>query len=136
VTAFSERAQRGGPRVWTHDALVTGWSTPILSRSEISYADVTHDGRPDALVAVVGLTNHLCGPRYVFAETAGHVHTAYHHEYCETYWKVRRGSIDFDQAWYRRNDSMCCPSERRLFTLSWDGRRFVRVRQHFVRESY
>jgi hypothetical protein len=134
VTAFTQRMPHVGQPTWTQDVLLEGWSTPILSESEISYADVTHDGRADALVAVVGLTNHLCGPRYVFAESGGHVRIVYRHEYCETYWKVRRGSIHFDQAWYGKNDSMCCPGRRRLFTLRWDGRRFVRIRQRFVRE--
>jgi hypothetical protein len=136
VTAFTWRGPRITRPAWTPDVLLKGWPTPILSESEISYPDVTHDGRPDALVAVVGLTNHLCGPRYVFAESGGHVRIVYRQQYCETYWKVRRGSIHFDEAWYGKNDSMCCPSRRRLFVLRWDGRRFERVGQRFVRERY
>jgi hypothetical protein len=115
------------------DVLIRDHLGPISSGSDLAYADVTRDGRPDVLLAIDKLANHACGPRLVLAQLRGHVRVVYRRSFCETFWKPRDGGIYFDEAWWVKNDSVCCPTFRRLFTLQWNGGRFIRTGDRLVR---
>jgi len=120
-----------------------GWSPDVLVRQpdyvvapgqgQVKIADVTRDGRADVLLERWPGANHLCGPRQIFSIDRDGPHVIFARSMCETYWRVRSSDVDFDQAWYTRKDSMCCPSFRHRFVLHWDGEKLIRVSSRLVR---
>lgn len=129
LTLFTRVGKR-----WRPDVLVRQPDYVVAPGSgEVTIADVTRDGREDVLLQRWPGTNHGCGPRQIFSVDQGGPHQIFERQFCETYWRVRAGDVAFDEAWYTGDDSLCCPSHRHLFTLRWDGERFVRVRNRLVR---
>jgi hypothetical protein len=140
---YSDARPRFGLTLWS--LVDSRWVAQILMRQpdysiggsgSVRLADVTADGYPDLLVERWPGTNHLCGPRQIFALSRRRARQIFDRQFCETYWKVRSGAVHFDEAWYRRSDSLCCPSFRRHFALRWNGRRLIRVSNRFVPERY
>jgi len=138
---WSDQRLRFGLTLWTQ--IDHRWRQQVLIRqpdypvdggeAEIRIADVTHDGYPDLLVARWPGMNHICGPRQIFDLGSQRARPIFNADFCETYWKVARGAVAFDEAWYSGNDSMCCPSFRHKFALRWNGHRFVKIRNRFIR---
>jgi hypothetical protein len=118
---------------WRPDVLVRQPDYVVApGQGEVEIADVTRDGRDDVLLQRWPGANHLCGPRQIFSVDRGGPHLIFARDMCETYWEVRSGDVDFDEAWYTGKDSMCCPGFRHRFVLHWDGRKLLRVSSRLV----
>ncbi|MDX6482697.1 MAG: hypothetical protein QOE95_468, partial [Gaiellaceae bacterium] len=98
---------------------------------QVEVADATGDGHRDVLVTSI-IGNHICGQRVVVATFGTRVRRIFDREFCETYMEARNGRLFFDEADYRGNDSMCCPSFRHKFVLRWNGERLVTVSDRLV----
>ena len=100
---------------------------PGAPNTRVSFADVTSDGHPDALVEQYPHTNHGCGPHQVVATTSGVTWRIFRAELCETPLHGSRGMLALDLPYYLDGDSVCCWSKVEKLRLRWNGQRYVPV---------
>lgn len=98
---------------------------PTEQSVAVSFADITSDGRPDAIVHQEPGTNHGCGPFQAFAGTRAGAIRVYSANACETEVTGRDGLLRIGTADYRKGDSMCCPSFQRTIVRRWTGERYT-----------
>jgi hypothetical protein len=116
---------------WRPSSIVGGsWAqSPI---DEVSFADLTHDGRPELLVSDVQ-GNHGSGPYRVVLGGLRPV-TILAGEWAESWWRVRDGVLTIVEP--RGGRSVCCPEFRAFVRYRWTGRRLVVAGTRLVRQHY
>jgi hypothetical protein len=140
--------------VWGGRVLVPASPWPFAEQS-VRLADVTGDGRPDALVTVeCGDCNHATAIVDVWTDEGGHVQRIYGgssniaegkggHPWLravgkpitETAWGATRGGLLwFDSPGPER--SVCCPIDRVQTFLRWNGRGWSTVRVRHVANGH
>lgn len=130
---------------WSHTTLFAD-SPFAFQKSSVRLADVTGDGHRDLLVTIeCSDCNHAVSTTAVYADVGGSMRRIYGKGFLdgskgrgigvpgraifETAWGAWKGMIWFDEPWYGRRSSLCCPEYRVQTFLRWDGTRWRTVRR-------
>jgi hypothetical protein len=114
-----------------------------MSLSNVSYVDVTGDGKEDAIVTLGGVEtfNSFTGCIFIYTMHRGRLRLSWRHEIGDRaaggLRRVKAGARTITVEQYDNQASaMCCPKKYVRSVYSWTGRGFVKIRSQILENEY
>jgi hypothetical protein len=111
---------------------------------DVSYFDITNDGKEEAIVSLAGVVtfNSFSGCSFVYTIEDGHLKLLWQHEDFDRAngglrsLRVQDGNLIVEQYSDKEGGGLCCPKIYIRTKYKWDGNRFVEIQSETLNNTF